>query len=201
MEEKRSRRKIRSYFINKNVQLKIALTNLMYIILIFAIIILAVLVPFYFDIFQEAELCRQYLSAKLFVVLLERLAIAVVGLSVVAFIHQIIITHKFCGPLVNFGNSFKRIAKGDLTRKIRLRNYDFLKNEARQVNDMIVGLSHRVAEIKKENNLLVSALKEATDNPSDSEKHSDTINKAKDYADRCNHLLSEFKLSEEVNKE
>jgi len=105
MEEKKRRRKFRSYFINKNVQLKIAVTNMMYMILVFAIIILAVLVPYYFDIFEESELCHQYLSAKLFIVLLERLVIAVVGLSVVAFIHQIVITHKFCGPLVNLGYS------------------------------------------------------------------------------------------------
>jgi methyl-accepting chemotaxis protein len=201
MEKKRSRRKIKSYFINKNVQLKIAVTNMMYMILVFTIIILAVLAPFYFDIFKEAELCRQYYSAKLFIVLLERLVIAIVGLSVVAFIHQIVITHKFCGPLVNFSNSFKKVSNGDLTRKIHLRKYDFLKNEAQQINDMIDGLSNRVAEIKKENGLLVSALKEATENRSNDEKHTDTINKAKEYAGRCNHLLSEFKLSEELNKE
>ena len=201
MKEKNRRRKFRSFFINKNVQLKIAVTNLMYMILVFAIIILAVLAPYYFDIFQESELCRQYLSAKLFIVLLERLVIAVVGLSVVAFIHQIVITHKFCGPLVNFGNSFEKVSKGDLTRKIQLRQYDFLKNEARQVNDMIDGLSNRVAEIKKENSLLVSALKEVTDNHANNAKYSDTISKAKEYADRCNHLLSEFKLPEEPNKE
>ena len=201
MEEKHSHRKFRNYFINKNLQLKIAVTNLMYIILVFAILILAVLTPFYFDIFQESELCRQYLSAKLFIVLLERLVIAVVGLSVVAFLHQIVITHKFCGPLVNIGNSFEKISKGDFSRKIHLREYDFLKNEGQQVNDMIVGLSNRVAEIKKENNLLVSALKEVTDNRANNVKYSDTIGKAKEYADRCNQLLSEFKLQEEPNKE
>ena len=111
MEGKHRRRKFRSFFINKNIQLKIAITNLIYMILVITIVILAVLAPYYFDIFQESELCRQYLSAKLFIVLLERLVIAVVGLSVVAFIHQIVITHKFCGPLVNFGNSFEKVAK------------------------------------------------------------------------------------------
>jgi methyl-accepting chemotaxis protein len=199
MEEKSSRRKYRSYFINKNVQLKIAATNLMYMILVFSIIILTVLAPFYFDMFQESELCRQYLSAKLFIILLERLVIAVVGLSIVAFIHQIVITHKFCGPLVNFGNSFNRVSKGDLTRKIHLRQYDFLKNEALQINAMIDGLSNRVAKIKKENRLLISALKEVTDNPANNAKYSDTISKAKEYADKCDHLLSEFKLPEEPN--
>ena len=119
--------------------------------LVVAIFIFAVLASFYHDINQASELCHQYLAAKMFIVLLERFAIAIVGLLIVAFIHQITITHKFCGPLVNFVNSFKKISKGDFTRKVFLRRYDFLREEAEEINDMIDGLSNLVAEIKKEN--------------------------------------------------
>lgn len=196
MEDKPYRRKLRSYFINKNVQLRMAITNLIYMLLVVSIIILAVLVPFYYDIFHSSELCRQYLSAKVFIIVLERFAIALGGLLIVAFIHQIIITHKFCGPLVNFMNSFKKMSKGDFTRRIFLRRYDFLHDEAQQVNEMVEGFSDLLIKIKKENKLLVSALNEAVDEDGPQEKNAISIKKAKTHAELCNDLLSQFQLLE-----
>ena len=97
MQAKTHRRKLKSYFINKKIQLRLAITNMIYMILVVTVVILTVLAPFYLDSFEALELCRQYLSAKLFIVLLERLAIAVGILLLVAFIHQIVMSHKFCG--------------------------------------------------------------------------------------------------------
>jgi methyl-accepting chemotaxis protein len=165
-------------------------------LLVVSIIILAVLVPFYYDIFHSSELCRQYLSAKVFIIVLERFAIALVGLLIVAFIHQILITHKFCGPLVNFMNSFKKMSKGDLTRRIFLRRYDFLHDEAQQVNEMVDGLSDLLTKIKKENKLLISALNEVVDEDGPQEKDAISIKKATSHAQLCNELLSQFQLLE-----
>ena len=199
MEDKPYRRKLRSFFINKNVQLRMAITNLIYMLLVVSIIILAVLVPFYYDIFHSSELCRQYLSAKVFIIVLERFAIAFGGLVIVAFIHQIILTHKFCGPLVNFMNSFKKMSKGNLTRRVFLRRYDFLHDEAQQVNEMLDGLSDLIFKIKNENNLLVSALNEVADEHTSPEQNFSSLRKAKTHAELCNDLLSQFQLSEKVN--
>jgi methyl-accepting chemotaxis protein len=170
-------------------------------VLVVSIVILTVLAPFYLDIFQPTELCRQYLSAKMFIVLLERLVIALGGLLIVAFIHQIVMSHKFCGPLVNFVNSFKKISKGDLTRKIYLRRYDFLKDEAQQLNGMIEGLSKAIYEIKKENTLLMSTIEGATDKQPNPQEFSDILRETKKHADSCQHLLSNFNLLEELNTE
>ena len=201
MQAKTHRRKLRSYFINKKIQLRLATTNLMYMILVVSVVILTVLAPFYLDSFESLELCRQYLSAKLFIVLLERLAIAVGVLLLVAFIHQIVMSHKFCGPLVNFVNSFKRLSKGDLTRRIYLRRYDFLKDEARHLNEMIDGLSNKIAQIKKENKLLVSNLEKVTDTEANQEVNSNALRDAIARADACQKLLSNFKLSEDFDEE
>ena len=117
----------------------------------------------------------------------------------VAFIHQIIMSHKFCGPLVNFVNSFKKVSKGDLTRKIHLRRYDLLKGEARQLNEMIDGLSNKIVEIKNENNLLVATLENAADTEANQEVTPDVIREALSRATACQKLLSNFQLSEEFN--
>ena len=201
MQAKTHRRKLRRYFINKKIQLRLAITNMIYMILVVSVIILTVLAPFYLDSFEALELCRQYLSAKIFIVLLERLAIALGVLLLVAFIHQIVMSHKFCGPLVNFVNSFKKISKGDLSRKIYLRRYDFLKDEARQLNEMIDGLSHKIAEIKNENMLLVSTLENAADTEANQEANSDVLSEALSHATACQKLLSNFQLSEEIDEE
>jgi methyl-accepting chemotaxis protein len=201
MQPKTHRRKIRSYFINKRIQLRIALTNLMYMILVVSVVVLSILAPFYFDIFQPSELCRQYLSAKIFIVLLERLAVAVGVLLLVAFIHQIIMSHKFCGPLVNFVHSFKTVSKGDLTRRIYLRRYDFLNDEARHLNEMIDGLSKQIADIKKENKMLVSNLEEAANPGASQSINSSALRDAQKHAAACRQLLANFKLSEEFNEE
>ncbi|MBW2408372.1 MAG: methyl-accepting chemotaxis protein [Deltaproteobacteria bacterium] len=201
MQAKTHRRKLRSYFINKQIQLRLAITNLMYMILVVSVVILTVLTPFYLDSFESLELCRQYLSAKLFIVLLERLAIAVGVILLVAFIHQIIMSHKFCGPLVNFANSFKKMSKGDLSRRIYLRRYDFLKEEARQLNEMIDGFSNKIIEIKNENNLLVATLENAADTEANQEVKPDAIREALSRATACQKLLSNFQLSEEFNQE
>jgi methyl-accepting chemotaxis protein len=201
MQAKTHRRKLRNYFINTKIQLRLAVTNLMYFILVVAIVVLTVLIPFYLDSFESLELCRQYLSAKLFIVLLGRLPIVAGALLLIIFIHQIIMSHRLCGPLVNFVHSFKKLSKGDFTRRIYLRRYDYLKDEARHLNEMIDGLSNIIADLKIENNLLVSSLEKVTDAEVAHKMQPDALEDAITHADTCQKLLLNFKLSEESNDE
>lgn len=201
MKQKMNNRKLKNYLIKKDVQLKIAISNLMYMLLMVAVIVLTILSPLYLDIFEPIDLCNQYFSAKMFIVLLERLAFSLVVLLIIAFVHQIVLTHKFCGPLVNFVKTFKRISEGDLTRKIFLRRYDFLQNEARQVNEMLDGLSSLVAKIKKENRLLLSMLEEAAGSGKPLEKPDAILKKAAAHAIQCREHLSKFIISEKFDGE
>jgi methyl-accepting chemotaxis protein len=170
-------------------------------LLMVAVVVLTILSPLYLDIFQSIDLCNQYFSAKMFIILLERLAFALLILLILAFLHQIVLTHKFCGPLVNFVKTFKRISDGDLTRKIFLRRYDFLQNEANQVNEMMDGLSSLVAKIKKENSLLLSMLEEAADSGKAPEKAGAALKKAAEHAIQCRQHLSKFIISEKFDGE
>ncbi len=201
MKHTMNNRKLKNYLIKKDVQLKIAISNLVYMLLMVAVVVLTILSPLYLDIFQSIDLCNQYFSAKMFIILLERLAFALLILLTLAFLHQIVLTHKFCGPLVNFVKTFKRISEGDLTRKIFLRRYDFLQNEANQVNEMMNGLSSLVAKIKKENSLLLSMLEEAADSGKAPEKAGAALKKAAEHAIQCRQHLSKFIISEKFDGE
>jgi len=201
MKHTMNNRKLKNYLIKKDVQLKIAISNLGYMLLMVAVVVLTILSPLYLDIFQSIDLCNQYFSAKMFIILLERLAFALLILLILAFLHQIVLTHKFCGPLVNFVKTFKRISDGDLTRKIFLRRYDFLQNEANQVNEMMDGLSSLVAKIKKENSLLLSMLEEAADSGKAPEKAGAALKKAAEHAIQCRQHLSKFIISEKFDGE
>ena len=156
MPQRTYKRKIANYLINRNVQLKLATTNLFYMILVIAAVILMAVFPFYQDIFSLDDLCSQYLSTRLFLVLTERMIVALVFILVLAFFHQIFTSHQICGPLYNFSRTFECMKSGDLTRKVFLRRTDMLKNEAQEINEMIDGLSAFVEEAKKKPNSFIS---------------------------------------------
>ncbi len=118
-----------------------AIVHLAYIVLVAAALIATVLSPFYLDIFKAGDLWEKHFSAKLIIILLERITIASLIIAVISFFHFIIFTHKFCGPLVNIGNTIACLSERDFTRKIYLRKGDFLVTEAQQINDMMQALS------------------------------------------------------------
>jgi methyl-accepting chemotaxis protein len=72
--------------------------------------------------------------------------------------HMIVITHRICGPLVNFTHTFDRLADGDLTRKVRLRKGDYLSNECERINHMINGLSGIINRLQSDHDRLLITL-------------------------------------------
>jgi len=189
-----NQRKLRNYLIANKTQLKIVLANLMLVVLVFAVIVFTILSPFYHDIFLTDDLYSRHYSAKFFLVLLDRLSFAFIAILILALIHNILANHKLCGPLVNFSKTFKKIAQGDLTRKVFLRRYDFLKTEAHQINEMIDFLSDHITAIKKDNERLISALEEVANGKLEKDKYENAFNMVKKQANLCNVHLSKFKI-------
>jgi len=177
------------------------LANLIFILLVFVVILEVVLYPFYQEIFNIDDIYAQHYSAKFFVVLLDRLSLALIAVLLISLIYQMIINHKFCGPLINFSNTFKKITQGDLTRKIYLRRYDFLKNEAAQVNDMIDWLSDHIMTIKKDHDLLIATLKDVTAGEMEPTENQNALNTLKKQADICHKHLSVFKIEDKSDRE
>ena len=160
MKPKKRLRKIHNYLIARDIQLRIVITNFLYLCLISLVLILSVLSPYFYDIFKNDELWVQYLSAKTFIVLLDRLIIALPLIFVISFIHFIVLTHRFCGPLINIKNTIQEVARGNFTRKVYLRKNDFLKEEAATLNHMIDQLSGYFEDIKEENTTLLAIIEE-----------------------------------------
>jgi len=145
----------------------------------------------------SGDLSEKHFSAKMFIVLLERLSAAGLIIAVISFFHFIILTHKFCGPLVNIGRSIARMSEKDFTRKINLRRGDFLKNEAKQVNAMMMTLSNSIETIKKENHLLLEDIAESIQEYGKQTEIDATLRGFHDRADRCRMQLNHFQLINE----
>ncbi len=197
MKSTHNKRKLKNYFtVNKN-QFKLTLSNLGFSVLFIVVIIITVLSPFYYDIYLANDVYVQNYSAKVFLTLLERLSFALITILLLAILYQIlqvVYTHKLYGPMVNFSKTINRISQGDLTRKILIRRHDFLKNEARQINEMMDALSARLTAVKTANDQLLSALEQVGSSNVEKGMPEHVLNMVKKHALLCDKHLSEFKL-------
>jgi methyl-accepting chemotaxis protein len=201
MKRTRNRRQLKNYLIANKIHFKMMLANLILMLLVFVVILGEVLFPFYQEIFTIDDIYAQHYSAKFFVVLLDRISLALVVVLLISLIYQMIINHKFCGPLVNFSNTFKKISQGDLTRKIYLRRYDFLKNEAALVNDMIDSLSDHIMTLKKDHDQLLSTLKKESGSEMERAEYQNCLETIRKQVDICHNHLSIFKIDGKGDRE
>ena len=157
-----NKRELKNYLVNKHDQLRIALQTLIYMSLIVLITVAVILYPSMSDIFYSQDLNIQYRASQSFLLLLNRLVPTIIILFILVFLHQIVITHRIWGPLKNFTNTIERIGKGDFTRKVIIRKWDYLKEECRQINNMVAGLTKLVSNIRTNHLKLISALEDIT---------------------------------------
>jgi len=154
------KRKWINYIVDWDLQFRIISQSLIYMFFIVLITVGVILSPLIYDMVFSINLDVQYQSAQTFLVLVKRLVPAIIVVLVLFTVHQIIITHKICGPLVNFSHTFKRLAEGDLTRKIYLRQGDYLKRECDKINDMIDGLSGILRRLIEDHKKLILKLED-----------------------------------------
>jgi methyl-accepting chemotaxis protein len=194
MKSNANRRKLRNFFISKELQRPMIIAHLAYLLYVMIALIATILSPYYFDIFKTGELWAKHFSANMFIVLLERLSITSLFIMVISFFHFVIFTHKFCGPLVNIGRTIATISDKNLTRKIYLRKGDFLKNEAKQINAMMMSLSNSIATVKSENLLLLEDLEESIQACGQQTGIEAKLQGFHDRAHRCRVQLDDFQL-------
>jgi len=160
-----NRRKIRNLLINFSFQYRIVIVNLLFMMLVL-ILTMAIV----YTHLSESEagatgiwnfpLGDLNITLSLKVILLYVLLLITFLLSIIS---QLWMTHRVCGPLVNFCKAYKRIASGDFLKSIHLRKGDLLQEEAHQFNEMVTGISDLVNELKAENERLNSAVRDATE--------------------------------------
>jgi methyl-accepting chemotaxis protein len=159
------------------------------------------LIPLYSNFQNPDNLWSQHFSAKFFLVIIDRLVLAFAGIFAVAFTFQIVITHRFAGPLINFSKTFQKISQGDLTRKITLRRKDFLHREASQVNAMTDALIELMVKIKDDNDQLLLILEEAAGGKWKDDQLEAKLSDAVKQAGRCKAHISKLKIPFDVDTE
>ncbi|RPI77514.1 MAG: methyl-accepting chemotaxis protein [Desulfobacteraceae bacterium] len=163
---KDNRRHLKNLYINKEIQNKVIVMNLIYMCVI-AILIMGIMLSHSTEslLFKEAKTgvsAGMSLSVKLYIL---------IGISfMLAIVSQLWLTHKICGALINFSHVYDRITQGDLTHKVNLRESDFLHEEAHLFNTMLDNLTNLVAELKKDNQHLSAALQDLTPEKLDPQK-------------------------------
>ncbi len=201
MRKANHRRKWRNYLIRKDIQLRLAIYNLLFLLLAIGLIMATALIPLYANFQNPENLWSQHFSAKFFIVIIDRLAVAFAGIFVLAFIFQIVLTHRFTGPLINFSKTFQKITQGDLTRKIFLRRKDFLGKEASEVNAMMDTLTQIIAAIKEENDQLLLILEDATAGKLKDDQLEAKLREALKQAGQSKANLSKLKIPFDVGTE
>ncbi|MCX7634347.1 MAG: methyl-accepting chemotaxis protein, partial [Syntrophales bacterium] len=88
-----------------------------------------------------------YWAAQTFLLLATKICPAVGAIALLYVLHFLIVTHRVCGPLVSFRHTFRRIGRGDLTRRIVLRQGDYLGEVCGEINSMVENLKTMIIEI------------------------------------------------------
>ncbi|PIP08644.1 MAG: hypothetical protein COX51_03380 [Syntrophobacteraceae bacterium CG23_combo_of_CG06-09_8_20_14_all_50_8] len=156
---KENKRKLTNYIIDKEVQLRIIAGSLIFMLAAVILTLIIILYPLFRDMFST-DMETQYRAAQTFLILVKQLAPAVILLLLLFILHLITVTHRICGPLVNFRHTFSRLKEGDLSRRVYLRQGDYLKKECEIINGMIDGLSHIVSQVMEDQKKLISDLED-----------------------------------------
>ena len=160
-----NKRKIRNLLVNFRAQNRVIAVNLLFMMLV-----LVLTVSIIYTHLNESEtdaasilnfpLGNLNISLSLKLIFLYTFLLFTFILSIIC---QLWITHRVCGPLVNFCNTYKRIAGGDFLKRIHLRKGDLLQEEAEQFNEMVTRISELVNELKTERDRLNAAARDAAE--------------------------------------
>ena len=164
-----SKRKLRNYLINKDLQIRLIRNNLFYLLICVIVTVSILLYPLIHDMMFLPDLEGQYRAAQTFLLLVKWLVPAIVIVLVLFMGHTIITTHRICGPLVNFTHTFDSLAQGDLTRKVYIRKGDYLKSECARINLMIDGISGIINRLFANHKQLLATLQSLNEQAKDIE--------------------------------
>jgi signal transduction histidine kinase len=196
---KQNDRKFFNFIVDKELQLRIMAYSIIYMICVTLVIIGIVLYPLIADMTYSQELARQYAAAQNFLFIAKRIVPAVLAVFVLFTFYLLIITHRICGPLVNFSKAFARIAEGNLSQKVRIREHDYLQEECVHINDMTEGISKIIERLAEDHRNLTADLENIIidiDDPAAKEKLKESLETVKADNDNIGKSLAFFRISE-----
>ena len=66
------------------------------------------------------------------------------------FLHSILVSHRIAGPIYRFGVVLRSMLRGDFSPRVRLRPRDYLKEEARLLDELLGTLDSKFAKLKED---------------------------------------------------
>ena len=142
------KRSLLNYLIDRDLQVRVIVYGLIYMVAVVTVVVVIMLIPVVreMDWSQSAEVRRH--AALLFIFTAKRVVPAAGVIIVLYLLHLVVITHRICGPLINFSHTFRRVGEGDFTRTVHLRQGDYLRKESERINAMVNDLSRMISAVK-----------------------------------------------------
>ncbi len=154
-----------NFLINNEVQVRVISQGVLYMLAAVAFTTILLLHRQIRDLLllpgASVQSAERYLSAQIFLTVTEYLVPGILLLTFLYIIHLLLLTHRLCGPLVNFAKTFRALSAGDLTARIHLRRKDYLKPESRIFNDMASGIAVRIEAAQKIDGRIIGKLDQA----------------------------------------
>lgn len=149
-----NKRKLKNYFVDRDLQIRVVAYGMIYMTAVVLITVAVILFPIAREMDWADNLEVRYYAAQTFLFLTTKIIPAAAVIILLYILHLIAITHRICGPLVNFTHAFRRVGEGDLRQRLHIRQGDYLKKECGRINDMIRELSLMITEAKRIQQLL-----------------------------------------------
>jgi methyl-accepting chemotaxis protein len=198
------KRSFRNYLVDTDLQLHLIRQSLIYVLAILFVMVSILLYPLIRDMMFSNDLDREYRAAQTFLILVQWLIPAIVIMIVLFMGRLIVMTHRICGPLLNFTRTFNKLAEGDLTRKVYLRKHDYLKVECDKINEMIDGIVGIISHLMVNNEKLKVTLQDIKGRVNDldtKEKIEYSLEIINQDADYVSDALGHFKVKNNMLQE
>ena len=142
----RNRRK--RLFIDE-LQVRLLSINVAYFAAILSIFAVALFAPLVIQLVGSTEgpEWEQQLVAAQFLYLSNTIWLPLVLTFVALGAHSVLISHRIAGPLYRLRSLLRSVAEGDLVARAALRDKDYLKTDAKVVNDMIEKLGALIEDV------------------------------------------------------
>jgi methyl-accepting chemotaxis protein len=198
------KRSFRNYLIDTDLQLHLVRQSLIYVLAILFVMVSILLYPLVRDMMFSNDLDREYRAAQTFLMLIQWLIPAILIMLVLLMARLIVMTHRMCGPLLNFTRTFNKLAEGDLTRKVYLRKHDYFKAECDRINKMIDGITSIIGPLLTDHEKLTVTLQDLKGRVNDldtKEKIEYSLTIINQEAKYVSEALAHFKVQNNMSQE
>lgn len=187
--QKWKRSRFFNFSIKKEMQFRMLIR--IWLILLTALVVFGVVFYFYSDITIGTSFRQIHIKADNFLNFLLPVILMGFGVSfVVGFLGALVFPHPIVGPIYRMELELLEVGKGDLSRRIKLREKDSCKDLAENINKMTEGLQEKIRGIDDYSEKLAGIV----DGVPDKEVSPDVLREIRTTSAALQKALKEFRL-------